>query len=352
MLEVNAGAFACRGHSVNSYQEPRRWSREGTSSILDKAESFYLRVLRAVILIIATCLLVYAGWLAAMSLYKISQSPDSVVEQEAVVAADELTDAEMPAAQVKAEAAGPRSNAAQATFYASFVDRYYRLYRAKFEPYRQREDKQLTKAEFDGAYLDTADRLKRLQDGSLSFENDKRDLETLLTVMTEAADKPTTIERLNRYKRARKVAVSTKVERTRTVREQGWDAYSTSCAYWYESPVGCSVTRTREIPYTETVTKMQYPEGTQSHIQIFRAFQDRFFNLLEERRTANANEAASKRQSILEGIVEGKLSLFTTLQILGGFLILMFFFLLIAIERHQRKLAQDGTPVPTPLPAE
>jgi hypothetical protein len=297
-------------------------------------------------------LLVYAGWLAATSLYKISQSPDSVVEQEAVVAADELTSAEMPAAQVKAAAAGPKSNAAQAAYYASFVDRYYRLYRAKFEPYRQRDDKQLTKAEFDGAYLDTGKRLESLKEGTLSFDSDKRDLETLLSVMTEAADKPATIERLNRYKRARKVAVSTKVERTRTVQEQGWNNYSTSCAYWYESPVGCSETRTREVPYTATVTRMQYPEGTQSHIQIFRAFQDRFFSLLEERRTANANDAASKRQGILEGVVEGQLSLMTALQILGGFLILMFFFLLIAIERHQRKLARNGDPIPTSLPAE
>ena len=36
----------------------------------------------------------------------------------------------------------------------------------------------------------------------------------------------------------------------------------------------------------------------------------------------------------------------TTLQILGGFLILMFFFLLIAIERHQRRFATTLTPQP------
>ena len=37
---------------------------------LDRASRF-LKILRAVILVIATVLLVYAGWLAASSLYKI-----------------------------------------------------------------------------------------------------------------------------------------------------------------------------------------------------------------------------------------------------------------------------------------
>ena len=156
-----------------------------------------------------------------------------------------------------------------------------------------------------------------------------------------AAAKPTTIQRLKRYQTARKVPVKKQVERTRSQVVRGWDSNSMACTYWYESPIGCSVTRTVEVPYTETVTNMEYPAGTQSHTQIFRAFQDRFFELLEQRRNANASRAESERQGILTGITEGQLSLMTVLQILGAFLILMFFFLLIAIERHQRRLAQD-----------
>ncbi len=333
------------GIAVNAYDEPRWWSRSRAASVLDRAESFYLRVLRAVILIIATLLLVYAAWLGASSLYKISQSPDSVVEQEAVVSPDELTNAQMPAIQASGEktASAPRVHPTQAAFYGSFVDRYYTLYRARFEPYRQQEDKQLSKGEFDGAFINTEARKAAVAKGDLDFETDRRDLQTLLSVMNAAAAKPATIQRLKRYQTARKVAVKEQVQRTRTQHVEGWDSSSTACAGWYESPIGCSVRRAIEVPYTETVTRMQYPDGTQSHTQIFRAFQDRFFQLLEQRRNENASRAERERQGILAGITEGELSLMTALQILGAFLLLMFFFLLIAIERHQRRLAQDRT---------
>lgn len=318
--------------------------------MLDRAESFYLRVLRAVILIIATLLLLYAAWLAASSLYKISKSPDSVTEQEAVVSPDELTNAQMPKVSVTEKSATGKDsvNPVHRRYYGSFVDRYYTLYRGRFEPYRQREDKQLSKAEFDGAYVNTAAREAAIAKGELNFENDRRDLETLLSVMSAAAAKPVTIQRLKRYQVARRVPVKEKVQRTRTTSVAGWDSNSTACANWYYSPVGCAVQRTVQEPYTETITKMQYPEGTQSHTQIFRAFQDRFFELLEQRRNANASKAESEREGILAGIAEGHLSLMTALQILGGFLILMFFFLLIAIERHQRKLAYERTSEPDP----
>jgi hypothetical protein len=330
---------------MNAYEEGRLSTRVRAAAILDKAENFYLRVLRAVILVIATLLLIYAAWLAAASAYKISKSPDSVIEQEAVVSPDELTDAQMPTVRSGDPKAvsGPRVNPVQAAFYSTFVERYYSLYRSAFEPYRQREDKQLSKTEFDGAYLNTAARQKAIAGGQLDFDADRRDLEMLLTVMSAAATKPKTLQRLKRYQSARKVPVSERVQRSRTVMEQGWDSNSTACPYWYESPMGCSVSRAVEVPYTQTITRMQYPEGTQSHTQIFRAFQDRFFELLERRRASNAVKAEQERQGILAGVAEGHLSLTTALQILGGFLVLMFFFLLIAIERHQRKLAK-GTP--------
>ena len=85
---------------------------------------------------------------------------------------------------------------------------------------------------------------------------------------------------------------------------------------------------------------MEYPEGTQSHSQIFRAFQDRFFTLLNQRREDNRAKAAQERSDIQLGNVMGALSLWDALKILGGFLLLMFFFLLIAIERHQRRISK------------
>jgi hypothetical protein len=321
--------------------EARPAFRERVGTALDRAEAIYLRLLRAAILIIGTGLLLYAAWLGVSGLWKISQSPSSVEEEVAAVAADEITDAEMPARRQSREE-GPRIDPAQQRYYANFVGRYYRLFRARFEPFRQNEDRRLSRDEFDDAFIDSQARLQAASRGDLDFVSDRADLETLLQVMTEAADKPMTRQRLQRYKTARKVRVGRRVQRTRTEYRPGWNRYSTSCAEWYYPPYGCPERRAIQVPYSETVYSMEFPEGTQSHIQIFRAFQDRFFGLLHERRERNRRTAEAERNDILLGIVQGHLSLWDALKILGGFLLLMFFFLLIAIERHQRRMAAQS----------
>ena len=316
--------------------------KQRASVLLDKVERVYLRVLRAAILVIATLLLLYAAWLAVSSTYKLSQSTDSVSQEEVVVVADDITNAEVPAVKEQRRAgAGPAANATQAAYYRDFAGRYHGLYRRKFEPYRQQGDKQLALGEFDDSFVNTAERLKAVTAGELSFEDDRADLESLYRVMAEAADKPLTKERLARYRAAKKVPVRKQVQRTRTEYRQGWDSSSTACEDWYETPYGCSVRRAIEVPYTAAVTEMEYPAGTRSHSQIFRAFQERYFKLLAERREASAAKAEDERQSILEGFVDGRMSLMTALQVLGAFVALMFFFLLIAIERHQRRLAGE-----------
>lgn len=151
-----------------------------------------------------------------------------------------------------------------------------------------------------------------------------------------------TRQRLQRYKAARKVRVGRRVQRTRTEYRQGWNRYSMDCPDWYYPPYGCSERRAVQVPYTETVYSMQYPEGTQSHSQIFRAFQDRFFTLLNQRRHDSRLKAEMERNDIVLGNIEGRLSLWDALKILGAFLLLMFFFLLIAIERHQRRIATES----------
>jgi hypothetical protein len=309
------------------------------AAVLERAERVYLRVLRVVILLIATLLIVFAGWLVVSSLYKMAQSPDSVEEKAAVVVADELTDAEMPEKETAVANLGSTTNPAQRGYYISFVNRYYGLFKTKFEPFRQREDKQLTRDQFDDSFVKSTERLKAISTGEMDFERDKADLEALLVVMTQAAAKPQTQQRLQKYRSAKKVQIAKKVQRSRTETRRGWNQYSMDCPGWFNEPVGCAENRQVEIPYTQTVYSQEFPKGTQSHSQIFRAFQDRFFQLLHQRREANAQQAAGERAGILAGIAEGKLSLLTALQILGGFLVLMFFFLLIAIERHQRRAA-------------
>ncbi len=309
------------------------------NSLLERIERLYLTLLRAAVLVIATGVLVWAAWLGASATYRILRSPDSVVERPSTVDAAELEEA----APAKADDRGPAQNARAASpeqqrFYTGFVDRYYRLYRSRFEPFRQPDDKRLSRDEFDDNFVRSTDRMKALAEGDLDFAKDRADLTALFEAMESAATMPRTVERLTAYKNARKRRVERQVRRTRTESRRGWDSYSTVCSNWYESPVGCAVTRRVEIPYTQTVATMALPEGTVSHTRIFRAMQDRYFELLQERRTTAANDAAAEREAIEMGQGVGWDSLTTMLWVLGGFLLLMFFFLLIAIERHQRRL--------------
>ena len=314
--------------------------RARIGSAFDKVESIYLRALRVFILIIATMLVLFATWLCVSGLWGVVRSPDSVIEAPAKVDAAELTSAESPDRTEAGSPNGKRDPGAEyRKFYAEFGRRYFNIYTSLFEPYRQPDDKKLTQNEFIDAYLKPEARVQAIADDGLDFSADKADLENLYLTMNEAATLPQTVERLQKYKKAKRVQTTKKVQRFRAETRRGWDSYSTSCPAWYESPVGCSVMRSVQVPYSETVKVMELPKGTQSHAQIFRAFQDKYFHLLKERRDHNAKAAQDEREGILAANVAGKVSLFTALQVLGGFLVLMFFFLLIAIERHQRRIA-------------
>jgi hypothetical protein len=316
-----------------------RQYRHKFATALERLEATYLRILRAAILLIATLLVIAAVVLAAYSLYKMSLSPDSITEEPAVVEAAEIIDAKQPPA-TRPSTGEPAIAPYYQEFYDRFIANYHRLFRNRFEPFRQREDKQLSITEFGDSFIQPAQRLAAIKSGDLDFTTDKADLESLLRVMTAAAEMPLTQERLKRYMNARKVRVCETVKRSRTVMQSGWDRYSTSCSNWYEEPMGCPVTRAVEQPYSVQQCRMEYPPNTQSHSEIFRAFQDKYLTLLHDRRAANVERAAAKRAEIEAGKIAGAASLFTSLQILGGFLVLMFFFLLIAIERHQRRKAQ------------
>ncbi|WP_066799452.1 hypothetical protein [Sphingomonas soli] len=322
------------------------------ADFFDRAEEVYLRVLRATVLIIATLLILYTFYLAVAGLYRIAQSPASVKEAVANVTASEIVDAEDVSTKAAEGDGSPAVDAARQKYYADFVKRYYALFRTKFEPFRQPEDKTLSSDEFDDNFVKSAQRLRAVTSGELDFEKDQSDLEALLATMSTASGEPKAAERLRRYRSAKKVAVQREVRRTRTEYRRGWNTYSTACEGWYYSPMGCAENRAVEVPYTDTVTAMEFPKGTQSHSQIFRAMQDRYFTLLEERRRSNAADAELKRMQIMDGNVQGHVDLATALRIFGGFLALMFFFLLIAIERHQRRIAavlpvtdeDEGTP--------
>lgn len=327
---------------ISEHLDVQQGPRAKLAGALERVEHAYLVFLRAAILILATALLLTAAYLAITGVWKVLQSPSSVKEEVAAVTADELTDAEAPR-----RPSNPNSKAGQDStylrYYTNFSRRYHELFASKFEPYRQPSDKKLSRDEFDDVFVNSAARVAGIASGDIDFEDDKSDLEKMLVVMTKAAELPETKQRLAKYKAAKKVRVARKVDRTRTEYRSGWNRYSTSCEDWYYQPYGCPEQRAVSVPYTETVYSMEFPEGTQSHTEVFRAFEDRYTDLLTTRREANRDAAEFERQEIILGNALGADSLWKSLSVVAGFLVLMFFFLLIAIERHQRRISGEFT---------
>lgn len=76
-----------------------------------------------------------------------------------------------------------------------------------------------------------------------------------------------------------------------------------------------------------------------SHTDLSGAYQDRDLSRLAQKKDANAAAAERERDEIIADNLNGKVRLWSALNVVGGFLVLMFLFLLIALERHQRKIA-------------
>ncbi|MEN2787564.1 hypothetical protein ACFOKI_02910 [Sphingomonas qilianensis] len=311
-----------------------------TGTWLDRIEFLYLRVLRAMLLVGATVLLICALVWAATSVTRILRSPDSVAERPSVVSANELQESGLKmSSSASSNAALNKDFREQRSNYDSFLRRYYSLYRTRYQPNLRTDDKTLAIGEFDDLTINSSARLASIRKGELDFAVDKKDLDTFLPVIVTASSSKSTDDRLSKYRLATKKPVATQVQRTRTETRRGWDPYSENCPAWYESPIGCAVNRQVVVPYSETVKVMRYPDGIASPNEILKSYQDRYFGLLAERRRTNADKASSERQDIVAGQATGWGGLSQSVMIVGAFLVLMFFFLLVAIERHQRRIA-------------
>lgn len=312
---------------------PRAGAR--ASEILNKLERVYLSAIRAIALAAATLLVMYAIWLAASGLYKSSRDVSTVKEKPAVVSPEEITDIDLRAVAKTASQPASDPLAAEKRYYADFTKRYYALFKAKFEPFKKPEDTALDPKAFDQRYLNTSERLEAIKDGAIDFDQDKADLESLLTTMSAAASNEKTVDRLQTYKSAKKIPV------TRTESSMRPERY---CYYYSEYFGQCAIYDTRTVPYTRKIQELKLPAGIVSHSDLFGAYQDAYLSKLADKRQANAAAAERERNEIIADNANGQTRLWSALSVVGGFVVLMFLFLLIALERHQRKIAATVAP--------
>lgn len=296
---------------------------------LARLEHYYLAAMRAAVLALASLLLLYAGWLVVSGLFKVVQDAASVKEAPAVVAAEELAD--LPAdAATNASAETPASDNGAKRYYAEFARRYHALYRDKFERFRKKDDTRLALDAFDAQFIRSGERLQAIREGSLTLEEDRRALDGLIGVMAQAATLKKTEDRLRAYNRA------VKKRTTRTVRSTRTERYCDYYGYYINE---CISYGTRQVPVTRTVTDVRLPDGILTPRALFARYQDRYLSLMDERRTSNATKAREERERITIGNAEGQGRLWTAVQVVGGFMVVMFLFLMIALERHQRRIA-------------
>jgi hypothetical protein len=303
---------------------------------LDRVEDIYLTILRVAVLAVATiclCAAVYfagdAAWRFAVST-KVETTPTTVSGVEVATKMRDTPDEERTAD-------GPAIPAHVRTRHQVFVKEvfpaYYAIYRQASEAYKKPEDKTLTSDELLGAlgydlgsYAAGEDPTTRL------FVEDVTYRVQIKAAVTAALAGSDAVRLLREYKVAEKTAqsCSTAYERRRV-----WDSYSTACRGWYYEPYGCEVTRS--VPVERCVPA--YPDGIVSPAVAFGRADEAFRNLWLEKFDKNAAEAAKTIADREATRAQIGPKLLTALQIALGFLVVMFFFLIVAIERHLRRLS-------------
>ena len=305
--------------------------------LLGRVEKTYLELLRVSALVVATLVLIWIVWLTLSSAYNISRNPDAVEVEQVVLSADEIVDIDLsePAPAVSSDS----DNQAAPSAFEKFRDDYFSIYKNDFETFRQDDDPELSKEQFTetflaGLALDPEDWDLAAEEFELPLEGyvEASDYPRIVEVMRKAATLPVTENRLEKYRSTPKVRKENQVRRTRTERY---------CTYFSSYFNQCYSYGSRSVPYTETVVTMVPPDGVVSPQTLFAAYHENYLAKLIDRRRANSSEAALEREERAAANVKGWLDLGNALWFAGLFLALMFFFLLIAIERHQRKLANE-----------
>ncbi|WP_395649520.1 hypothetical protein [Brevundimonas sp.] len=303
---------------------------------IDRIESVYLAILRIAVLTVATISLIAAAGFALDGLWRFAVVTDVKQEPTAVAPAEVIAAMKMPPpAAERGDAQIPAHvRAAHAEFSSKVFSVYYSVYRKASEAYKKSEDTTLTQAELMSALgydLETY-ASGEVPATKLFVENTAYQQQAQTAVAAAMAD-ATALGQLQEYKAAQKTAQSCTTEYERRTM---WDSNSTACSDWFYQPYGCNVTRS--VPVQRCVAA--YPEGIVSPTVAFGRADDAFRVIWAQRAEANAQAAADKRYAREETRSKIGPRLMLALQIIGGFLVVMFFFLLIAVERHLRRVAE------------
>lgn len=265
------------------------------AGIVDKAEALYLRILRWIAIVVATLMLAFAAWNGLSSainylqtLQTVEVEPVAVTEADLVAAATPpLTDAATVRATVETE-----SKKLPPSIYDVHAKKMYKVWKTEFEPYRPKSDPALTFADFSDwyqtEYINGTLRKHDVLDWVLYEDRTKADLEVSVEVLAKAAKDPAVVTRMKAFQAGRS-------------KNEFWDRYD----------------------------------------QTFMRLTDGYWVTLKINRDAEAARADAKYADLAKKSVAAELSFVQARNALAAFLGLMFFFLVVAMERHQRRIAAE-----------
>lgn len=315
---------------------------------LDRIERVYLASLRVAILGVATLCLLGAVFFGANAMWRVFVSTDvderpvevtgAQVAAELKRAAPEQSDRdqsnEIPAAVRQAHARWVRD----------VFPRYYAVYRSASQTYKKPEDETLSSQQLMEALGYDLNSYAGDSEKARWFVNDTNYQQQALAAVTAAMRDPAVVAQLTEYKAAEKTAKSCS---TTYQQRRVWDSYSTACNGWWMYPQGCEVTRS--VPVERCVPA--YPDGIVSPRVAFGRADEEFFRLWSKQTEQVRAEAQATRDGREATRAQIGPNLLLALQILGAFLVVMFFFLMVAIERHLRAGAASAV-ADTPTPPE
>lgn len=262
------------------------------SSVFDKLESFYLSAMRKALLVFSTMLFVYAAGAGLYSFYKVTRSADDVVEaQPNVNTADIIPSPSLPysGTQGMVESTTEQSSTSEKDPFDVHASKMFLIWQGKFEVHKKANDPKLSESEFTSWYQGAWDSFNKprwcAEDvcTDAEFEAYKSDLAQAETSISAAADDQ---------------ALKSRMGVASSGQSDGYD-------------------------------------------NVFVDLNRNFWEKITEQRLINQAEAAAERAEINAGKVTGGLGLVTAGWAFAAFISLMFAFLLVAVERHQRKMAGD-----------
>lgn len=310
------------------------------SAAADRLERVYLAALRFAVLLVATVALLLAVGFAGDGVRRLLTSTEVEQQPVSVGGAEVVQRMQASIAERSAEAASETPaipapvRRAHAAFLAGPFDPLYQSYRTLATRYNKPEDRLLTKPALAAELGYTADAVAAREDGRVvAFAENPRYASQMGAASASLATERGVTSQLAKYKAAQKTAQQC-TTRERSVR--GWDSTSIECPEWYMAPVGCPVTR--QEPYQACVAV--YPDNIVSPLQTVASFDAHFAEVWSERDSESASEAQNERERLALIKAQGQPRLSQAVVILAAFLAIMFLFLVIAVERHLRRLSR------------